>query len=114
MEKDYRISRRSALKTVATGVLGSAAIPRGVRAQEPSKPKGNLNQSVCKWCYKDTALDALARESARIGIKSVELLTPEEWPVVKKYGLTCAMGSEERRVGKECCALCRSRWSPYH
>ena len=23
-------------------------------------------------------------------------------------------GSEERRVGKECCALCRSRWSPYH
>ena len=25
-----------------------------------------------------------------------------------------ALGSEERRVGKECCALCRSRWSPYH
>ena len=22
--------------------------------------------------------------------------------------------SEERRVGKECCALCRSRWSPDH
>ena len=21
---------------------------------------------------------------------------------------------EERRVGKECRALCRSRWSPYH
>ena len=25
-----------------------------------------------------------------------------------------AWRSEERRVGKECCALCRSRWSPYH
>ena len=23
-------------------------------------------------------------------------------------------GSEERRVGKECALLCRSRWSPYH
>src|SRR6187399_3443258 len=23
-------------------------------------------------------------------------------------------GSEERRVGKECSLLCRSRWSPYH
>ena len=23
-------------------------------------------------------------------------------------------GSEERRVGKECTVLCRSRWSPYH
>ena len=22
--------------------------------------------------------------------------------------------SEERRVGKECLSVCRSRWSPYH
>ena len=31
-------------------------------------------------------------------------------------GLTIDSGSrsEERRVGKECYALCRSRWSPYH
>ena len=25
-----------------------------------------------------------------------------------------ALGSEERRVGKECSKQCRSRWSPYH
>ena len=25
-----------------------------------------------------------------------------------------SIGSEERRVGKECVRLCRSRWSPYH
>ena len=25
-----------------------------------------------------------------------------------------ALRSEERRVGKECRLLCRSRWSPYH
>ena len=25
-----------------------------------------------------------------------------------------ARRSEERRVGKECLRLCRSRWSPYH
>src|SRR3546814_16209879 len=24
------------------------------------------------------------------------------------------VGSEERRVGKECVSTCRSRWSPYH
>ena len=28
--------------------------------------------------------------------------------------LEAAMRSEERRVGKECLRLCRSRWSPYH
>ena len=26
----------------------------------------------------------------------------------------CIYRSEERRVGKECLRLCRSRWSPYH
>ena len=26
----------------------------------------------------------------------------------------CRYRSEERRVGKECLRLCRSRWSPYH
>ena len=28
--------------------------------------------------------------------------------------LAQALGSEERRVGKECPSKCRSRWSPYH
>ena len=31
------------------------------------------------------------------------------------YDLNVAhLRSEERRVGKECLRLCRSRWSPYH
>jgi hypothetical protein len=29
-------------------------------------------------------------------------------------GETVETRSEERRVGKECRRLCRSRWSPYH
>ena len=35
---------------------------------------------------------------------------------VAEKGQSCrpAVGSEERRVGKECSELCRSRWSPYH
>ena len=28
--------------------------------------------------------------------------------------VTARSRSEERRVGKECLRLCRSRWSPYH
>ena len=34
----------------------------------------------------------------------------------KKTGakLVATFRSEERRVGKECSLLCRSRWSPYH
>ena len=33
------------------------------------------------------------------------LSAPSAWKVLR---------SEERRVGKECLRLCRSRWSPYH
>ena len=31
-----------------------------------------------------------------------------------RRGSSLAVRSEERRVGKECSELCRSRWSPYH
>ena len=31
-----------------------------------------------------------------------------------KAGIKRVPRSEERRVGKECIAVCRSRWSPYH
>ena len=34
--------------------------------------------------------------------------------VEKQWNSQLARRSEERRVGKECLRLCRSRWSPYH
>ena len=33
---------------------------------------------------------------------------------VRKLAIHLEERSEERRVGKECLRLCRSRWSPYH
>ena len=40
----------------------------------------------------------------------------ENWKDISGYeGLyQVSDRSEERRVGKECLRLCRSRWSPYH
>ena len=34
--------------------------------------------------------------------------------LVQEPAADCAARSEERRVGKECMPVCRSRWSPYH
>ena len=42
--------------------------------------------------------------------QSAQSVSPQEHLSQAK----AAVRSEERRVGKECCALCRSRWSPYH
>ena len=47
-----------------------------------------------------------------------EAIVAEEKPVViaaaAETAEAAAARSEERRVGKECLRLCRSRWSPYH
>jgi hypothetical protein len=44
--------------------------------------------------------------------------TCPEKPVLRSTGreekTLLTIRSEERRVGKECRRLCRSRWSPYH
>src|SRR3546814_10930071 len=43
-------------------------------------------------------------------------LNPEGQPVSPSYRLQVQLveRSEERRVGKECVSMFRSRWSPYH
>ena len=82
------LTRRNAV--AAFGIL-SAATKIGLQAEAAAK--GRLNQSVCKWCYRDRSLEELARHSARMGIRAIDLLTEDEWPVLEKYGLKCAVGS---------------------
>ncbi len=89
-------TRRSLFQTVARGLAAGAVLPGLGGAQEsrpPQKVQGNLKQSVCKWCYRNLTVEELARGAAPIGIKSVELVPPDDWPTLKKYGLTCAMAS---------------------
>ena len=44
-------------------------------------------------------------------VTSFEEKAPEDEEAIERY---LGSRSEERRVGKECLRLCRSRWSPYH
>ena len=90
------MSRRSVLRTLAgTAALG-AAWPLGSDALGAGQ-KGRINQSVCLWCYgrylkqSGTSLDEFAAACAEMGLKSIELVTPDQWPVLKKHGLICAM-----------------------
>src|SRR5262245_48881039 len=54
---------------------------------------GRLQQSVCRWCFSKVPLDALCKQAAAMGFRSVELLGPDEWTVAAKHGLTCALAS---------------------
>ncbi|HZZ20762.1 MAG TPA: TIM barrel protein [Opitutaceae bacterium] len=88
------ISRRNAIKALAS-TAALAALPK-MRADDaapaPAKATtGSFDHSVCRWCYSKMPLEELAMNAKKIGIPSVELLEPSEWPVVQKQGLTCAM-----------------------
>lgn len=91
------ISRRSALGSLAAAggaALAAASLPTHSQAADepaPVKLKGRINHSVCRWCYGKIPLDDLCKAAKAMGIASIDLMGPKEWPTLKKYGLTCAM-----------------------
>jgi hydroxypyruvate isomerase len=86
-------SRRDVLKTALTGAT-MAAVPSAAwpQADKPIARKGNIKQSVSRWCYQKIPLEQLCEYSAHIGLKAVDLLEVSEWEVPKRYGLICSMG----------------------
>ena len=44
----------------------------------------------------------------------ISVLGTDVWSASEDELTALRRRSEERRVGKECCTVCRSRWSPYH
>lgn len=84
------MNRKEALATLAAGTAATLGLPAYAK-QKDEKLKGNILHSVCQWCYSSMPLEELAQAAKTIGINSVELLQPNEWSVVQKHGLTCAM-----------------------
>jgi hydroxypyruvate isomerase len=89
-------SRRSSIKKMmaATATLTGISMFNRVHAAENVVDKGvrgNINHSVCRWCYGDIPLEELCKAAKKIGLASIELVGPDEWPTLKKYGLTSAL-----------------------
>ena len=92
-----RISRRTALGTLAasSAVAAAGSLVRPLQAAEDAavERKGRINQSVCRWCYRKIPLEDLCKAAKAMGLGSIELLGPDDWPTLRKYDLTCAMAS---------------------
>src|SRR5881227_4399747 len=98
------------------GLLGYA------NAQQASQPQVKVNMlNVCS----PSADDQREISSALSRVPKQPLFAPDfevdrgrtsmqENPNFLQSGQSAHVRSEERRVGKECGLLCRSRWSPYH
>ncbi|MBS3135559.1 TIM barrel protein [Candidatus Woesearchaeota archaeon] len=60
-----------------------------------TKLKDRINHSVAGWCFTGDGkmtLDELCQNAKRLGAKSVELVSPADFPVLEKHGLICAIG----------------------
>ena len=96
------------------GVLGLGLLPGSPRGTDArwlsrlSSPGGPPARSPAERCPASRTPAALARLPRRLCPR------PRCRSRLLSWGKDRSRRSEERRVGKECLRLCRSRWSPYH
>ncbi|GAA4272542.1 TIM barrel protein [Aquimarina gracilis] len=100
-----KISRRKAIKNISLGV-GAIGIGESIFASKskgatkksvnnlPVSLEGNINHSVCRWCYQKIPLQEFAQKGKDIGLKAIDLLKPEEWKIVQDAGLKCSLATD--------------------
>ncbi len=95
---DQNLTRRGLIGgAAAAGVLGltggvwaAEEKPAGTRAER----KGKYKQSICYWCFQPHwSLERTCEVAKQLGVKSIELIDPPDWPVLKKHGLVCALAN---------------------
>jgi hydroxypyruvate isomerase len=105
--KDNEFSRRDFLRSSSLLAAGTVAGTLGVTAlaaegeQKPIRvpmdsvakaaTKGNIKHSISKWCYGAIPLGQFCDICKQIGIESIELLRPKDFPTMKEKGMMCAM-----------------------
>jgi len=88
-----KITRRTLLKSSVASLAAAQLLPvANATAAETVPRKGRIRQSVSQWCYPHMSLDELAEYSAKIGLRGVDLLQPDDYEVPRRYGLICTMG----------------------
>jgi hydroxypyruvate isomerase len=104
MNNDLNFTRRDVLRgigvtaaTLATGLTAHAQ--DGAPAGDKVLKNKNLQQSVCKWCFPKISLDEMAQAAQKIGLVGIDLLGPNDFPTLKKYGLVCTMVNNPSKNG---------------
>ena len=87
------MNRRNVIKTMAlgTGALAIPSISHENSNIDESTLKGNINHSVCQWCYGTIPIETLAKEASKLGLIGIDLIGPQHWDILKKYNLDSTM-----------------------
>jgi hydroxypyruvate isomerase len=85
------VGRRSLLKLMAGTAAASLTLTAKSGAQTTN---GRLKQGVSYWTYqKWFTLDELCEQAVRIGLKGIDLVTPDQYATVQRHGLVPSMTS---------------------
>lgn len=90
-------SRRKAIKNLLASGVALSAFPSLSLADiasirnTPLEMKGNINHSVCRWCYNSIPMEEFCAAVSAMGLKAMDLVGPADWPMLQKYGLFSSM-----------------------
>ena len=81
------------MSSITRRELGVGAAASLATATPAAIKNGRIKQSVVAWCWESVgwSLDKVCETAKSLGCTSVELVAPEGWPTLKKYGLECAI-----------------------
>src|SRR5262245_35403465 len=97
--KNYRPTPLNRRQILCGAAAGAAAIivpcAHASSAERKAAVNGRIKQSVVFWCFNIAGekwdLDRTCRVARELGCLSVELAPPQEWGILKKHGLVCAI-----------------------
>jgi hydroxypyruvate isomerase len=75
---------------VAAGPVLSSFSPRH-QSENNLNLKGNINHSVCRWCYESIPFDEFCHQVKELGLGAIDLVAPKDWPLLQQYGLYSSM-----------------------
>ena len=93
-------SRRQLIKNLAVGaagvsLLGQSGISNATEMADSAKGsialKGNIRHSMARWTYQDLSIEELCKVVKSLGFSAIDLVGPEDWPILKKYGIDSSM-----------------------
>ncbi len=90
------MNRRHLLQgALAAGAASTLAPLAAVADEGPAVKNGRIKQSIVFWCFNSAGekwdIERTCQVARSLGIPSVEIVEPKDWPTLKKYGLTCAI-----------------------
>ena len=97
MNSNFKNQRRKAIKQISFSSIGLTLSSiqlnaKGIKnAKNQFKMKGKINHSVCKWCFSKIPLEEFAVKVKAMGITGIDLIGPDHWHILKKYGLISSM-----------------------